>query len=240
MILTLYELHGLQGIYKLNYPNGKIYIGYSCDIFRRMQEHNNFTKAKNPCDLAIKKYGKITKVEILELLPQATQEELKDREKYWIAYYNSTDRNIGYNLTPGGDASDYSDEDNSQAVFSNEQVFDIRKRRFEGERKRDVYQDYLNFSFSTFEHVWLGRGYPNVGTEYLIPTHSKTRAEYSSEANRGVKNGRAKCTEEDVREIRKLYEEKHLSFADIALLYPNISKSSVRRIAIRESYKDIK
>ena len=43
----------LMCIYKLNYPNGKIYIGLSRDLKRRMYEHNNFNKAKMPCDLAI-------------------------------------------------------------------------------------------------------------------------------------------------------------------------------------------
>ena len=42
------ELKNLQqnvsGIYKINYPNGKIYIGQSNDIKRRMYEHNNLKR----------------------------------------------------------------------------------------------------------------------------------------------------------------------------------------------------
>ena len=44
---------GVKGIYKINYPNGKCYIGLSTDIKRRMWEHNNLKKAKTPCDFAI-------------------------------------------------------------------------------------------------------------------------------------------------------------------------------------------
>ena len=29
--------------------------------------------------------------------------KLYQKEIYWIDYYNSTNKNIGYNLTPGGD-----------------------------------------------------------------------------------------------------------------------------------------
>ena len=100
------------------------------------------------------------------------------------------------------------------AVFTNEEVLDIRKRRFLKERKKDVYQDYKNHSFGSFEKIWLGYGYPNIGTEYIIPTNSKTRAEYSSEANQGVKNGRAKCSKEQVLDIRRRYDNGE-SFIDI-------------------------
>ena len=39
-----------QGIYKIDFPNGKIYIGLSIDIKRRMSEHNSFHENKTPCD----------------------------------------------------------------------------------------------------------------------------------------------------------------------------------------------
>lgn len=171
---------GMIGVYKINFPNGKIYIGISNDIKRRMSEHNNFSKAKTPCDLAIKKYGKVTSIEILESFEQIERKDLEEKECYWIKYYDANNRNIGYNLTEGGDGSGRPNDENPVAIFTNEQVLDIRKRRFEGERKKDVYKDYGTFSFSTFEHIWLGRGYPDIGKEYLIPVNSKSRQEYSS------------------------------------------------------------
>lgn len=30
------------------------------------------------------------------------QQELDERERYWIAYYNSTDKRYGYNIESGG------------------------------------------------------------------------------------------------------------------------------------------
>ena len=50
---------GVQGIYKINFPNGKIYIGLSIDIKRRIWEHNCPHEDKTPCDKAINKYGRI-------------------------------------------------------------------------------------------------------------------------------------------------------------------------------------
>lgn len=133
-IVALQDLkHNVSGIYKINYPNGKSYVGLSVDIKHRMYEHNNANKAKTPCDLAIKKYGKITEIEILEL---CSESELEEKEIYWIKYYDTTNPLKGYNLTEGGDSSGLSGDASPRAVFTNEQVLDIRKRRFNGESKR--------------------------------------------------------------------------------------------------------
>lgn len=232
---------GVCGIYKLNYPNGKIYIGLSTNIKRRMYEHNNpkrlETHKPTPCDLAIKKYGKFEEIEILEYVDDPSK--LGEREQYWIAYYKSNNKNIGYNLTPGGDSSMLFGENNSNASLTNDEVLDIRKRRFMGERKRDVYQDYKHYSFSTFEHIWLGRGYSNIGQEYIIPTGSKTRQEYSSIANSGSRNNKAKLNEEMVKEIRKRYdsgESWHTIYTDYKDI---VSLQSIKRVCQRETWKNV-
>lgn len=228
---------GLIGIYKITFPNNKIYIGLSNDIKRRMNEHNTFSKAKTPCDLAIKKYGKIATIDILETYKTIDRKFLEERESYWIKYYHSNDKKIGYNLTEGGDGSGRPNEENPVAVFTNNQVLDIRKRRFNGERKKDVYKDYSTFSFSTFEHIWLGRGYPDIGKEYIIPVHAKTRQEYSSLANKGLKNGRAKCSKEEILEIRKRYDQGEC-ICEIEKDYP-YSTNTISRIAKRITFKDV-
>lgn len=236
-IISLQDLkYNTSGIYKINYPNGKSYIGLSVDIKRRMYEHNNFNKAKTPCDLAIKKYGRITEIEILELCPE---NKLEEREIYWIKYYDTANPIKGYNLTEGGDGSGRSDDTNPRAVFTNEQVLDIRKRRFNGEAKKDVYKDYSDHSHSSFEHIWLGRGYPNVGAEYLIPTNSISRQEYSSKANAGTKNGRSKLTEEQIRDIRARYDRGE-KLKDIHDLYDFVGRSTISRVAHRQVYQNIK
>lgn len=237
MIIKVKDLQSnMMGIYKINYPNGKIYIGLSCDIKRRMWEHNNINNAKFPCDLAIKKYGKIQEIEILEFVNDKNL--LKEKECYWIKYYQSNDKNKGYNLTPGGDNSEQHGELSALAVFTNEQVLDIRKRRFLGERKKDVYLDYSNYSFATFEKIWLGHGYPGIGENYIIPTNSISRQEYSSIANKGLNNGRAKCSKEMILEVRNRYDNGE-SISSILKDFPHVSKSTIRRIALRESYKDV-
>lgn len=94
-------------IYKItNKINNKIYIGqvYNKSIYDRFKRHikEASNNSKSYIDRAINKYG--DKNFICELIDTAKSlQDLNQKEKYWISYYNSTDRNIGYNLTPGGD-----------------------------------------------------------------------------------------------------------------------------------------
>ena len=85
-------------VYKTtNLINGKIYIGqHHSEIFDENYYGSGvrFTNVFN-------KYGKDNF--ICELLEECSSEdELNEREQYWIEHFNATDRNIGYNLMSGG------------------------------------------------------------------------------------------------------------------------------------------
>ena len=94
------------GIYKItNLINGKIYIGQSIDIYDRWYQHKYkaFDKKElaynSAIHAAMRKYGvENFKLDILE---QCTQEELDEKEQFWIANLNSLTPN-GYNILPGG------------------------------------------------------------------------------------------------------------------------------------------
>lgn len=86
-------------IYKTtNLVNNKIYIGqHKADQFNVTY----FGSGKSLLN-AINKYGKENFIcEILEWCE--TQSKINSRERYWIKFYNSRDRNIGYNITEGGE-----------------------------------------------------------------------------------------------------------------------------------------
>lgn len=94
-------------IYKItNSINGKSYIGKTTHtIEERWKQHIRDSKRerceKRPLYDAFNKYG----IEnfLVEQIEECSQENLSEREKYWIEYYHTYSN--GYNATMGGDGS---------------------------------------------------------------------------------------------------------------------------------------
>lgn len=95
-------------IYKIvNIQNGKIYIGQTNRPLKvRFDDHcqRALTNGLNTCfSRAIRKYGKENF--IIEPIEEniKTKEDANKREIYFISKYDSTNKNIGYNSSPGGE-----------------------------------------------------------------------------------------------------------------------------------------
>lgn len=88
-------------IYKsTNKINGKIYIGLTT---MREEESEWYLGSGDSIKRAIEKHGvENFEKEILES-GFSTKEELAEAEIKWIKHFRSTERRIGYNLSPGGD-----------------------------------------------------------------------------------------------------------------------------------------
>lgn len=218
-------------IYKLNFPNGKIYIGRTINLKRRMLEHNNINKAKAPCDFAIRKYGKIKEVEILEDNFK-NDEELYEREKFWINYYNATNRKIGYNISKGGKDWGWSGVDSIHSNWTKEEIEDIRKRKANKERKRDVYKDYENKNFSTFSSIWEGRSYRDILSELI-----DIKTDYSIYGGENRKNN--KLTDSDVKRMKIMYMNG-ISVPEIIKEFSFCSKTTIKSALREETWKHVK
>lgn len=105
-------------IYKAtNLINNKVYIGQTKrTLHARIKCHYKKSKFKNTYfGSAINKYGiNNFKWEIIELCDSV--DKLNEREKYWISYYNSTNTEIGYNMTKGG-AANYKKQNNKNREY---------------------------------------------------------------------------------------------------------------------------
>jgi hypothetical protein len=95
------ECMGPTGIiYKITSPSGKVYVGQTIRSFeKRMQEHKRESSGCTLIKRAIDKYGHEMVYEIIE--DNVPQEQLDDREIYWINELNSLAPD-GYNCNTGG------------------------------------------------------------------------------------------------------------------------------------------
>jgi len=93
------------GIYCiLNKITGKIYIGKSIHVYKRIVEHISRLnhKSKDENIHLIRSWHKYKEINfdyyVLEYLDTFNEELLKERELYWMTFLKSTNRQFGYNL----------------------------------------------------------------------------------------------------------------------------------------------
>ena len=129
--MVLYRKRDFEkcGIYCIeNIINGKKYVGKSLNIYERIRTHinklNKKSKDENPhFKSAWFKYGRENfKYYVLEYC-EKNEELLKERELYWILYYDTINRDKGYNLRL----------DTSTKMIVSEET---RKRLSEAQKKR--------------------------------------------------------------------------------------------------------
>lgn len=114
--IKIFQSPYISGIYRItNLKNGLSYIGQSVDLHQRKVKHWNPQTSKpnqyTELHQDMLKLGlEYFKFEILEKCPT---DQLDEREKYWIAYYDTL--NNGYNKTSGGHG-DKTDTENAQTV----------------------------------------------------------------------------------------------------------------------------
>ena len=97
----------ISGIYKItNLINNKIYIGQSINIYQRWEAHKYTSLNKNSKEYNIYFHNALRKYGInnffFEIVELCDKDKLDEREKYWIQYYDSCNRNVGYNESGGG------------------------------------------------------------------------------------------------------------------------------------------
>lgn len=188
------------GIYRItNKINGHSYIGQSIHIEHRWLEHkskyNWERESKKPLYLAFQNYG-LENFDF-EVLEECEDKDLSSKEKYWIEYYN-TYKN-GYNQTCGGE--DNYGENHPGHKLTEQDVINIRIRYNNHERKKDVFLDYNNRIGETgFGKIWKGETWKNIMPE--VYTEENKLFHKNNTGNAGSSNGRARLTEEEVKNIR--------------------------------------
>ena len=225
MIYNLDNCPIVQGVYKINFPNGKSYIGISNNILRRIHEHNN-DKRQTILYNAIQKYGKIYEFEVLEILMEASRELLLQREEYWILYYHTDDRNNGYNLTPGGNG--YMSFYNPNAKFNYSDLEEIKWLLINSSYSEKKIAQIFNCSEAAIQRINCGKTYYNPQWDYPIRKNKTSQA--------GEKNHNAYFSNKDIENIYQDLQDMNLSCSVIAKKH-NCALSTISAINRGISYK---
>ena len=218
------------GIYKITKKsNGKSYIGQSNDIERRINEHKY--KIDLAIDQAINKYG-IDAFEY-EIIEECELSQLDEREKYWIAFYN-TYKGFGYNCNAGG--GDSRGENNGRTKLTNDDVAYIRECYDLHHRRKEVYEQFKDkISFSAFASIWDGTTWKDIKQEVYT---EENKNYYMYHATDGGNSVNAVLTDEEVLLCRKRYVKE--SAKEIYKDYSDrISYQTFQQILWGRTYKHL-
>lgn len=216
-----------SGVYKITFPNNKVYIGISNDIYRRMLEHNNDFRNNLPIEYAIKKYGKITEFDILEEIDPEDRALMRSREQFWIHTFNSNKKISGYNVSIGGDGTD-SGSNNHQAKLTEEQYQQVYQDLIDNKLSLQEIANKYGMHLTSISNLNNGHTYFHSSIEYPIRKNKPAVA--------GIKSGNSKFTQEDLKEIWFLLRFKpELSMKQIAEKY-QVYASTIQNINNGKTY----
>lgn len=170
------------GIYKItNLLNNKVYIGQSVNIARRWKDHRSrpFQQGedfeRNYLYRAIRKNG--LENFSFEIIEECAQEELNEKEKYWISHYKSYLEDFGYNQTLGGDSAV------TFCKITDEQLVEIYELLLNTLLTQREIADKYNVAESLISGINHGTLRPKEG--YSYPLRKKAASSQKSDMIRG-------------------------------------------------------
>lgn len=221
------------GIYCwLNKINNKRYIGQSVDIIKRKNEHKRLNKLETyttNLSKAFKKYG-LENFDFI-VIEETTVELLDEKEKYWITYYDTLNKEKGYNMLEVGEVPPSIGDLNGRSKLNAEQVLEIRKRIYlNNERPLDVFQDYRDIiSFDAFKKAQTGNTWNSVDTSMIRTVHVERE-----------NLPKAKLTKEEVLDIRYRHEILKESASQIFEDYADrVNRKTISRVINYETWSNL-
>ena len=136
-------------IYKIDFPNDKVYIGLTISLQQRKSVHKWKANTGNTTYLynALRKYNMVDTFELIVIDTADTEEELCEKEIGYILMYNSLDKEYGYNMTYGGEGVNgyHHTEDNREKMSELKMKYHKEHpnaRKEHSERLKALYKNY--------------------------------------------------------------------------------------------------
>jgi group I intron endonuclease len=225
-------------VYEAKFPNGKRYIGQTVKALdRRVIEHKHAAKYNTRrVYSAARKYGWENIVWTV-LVKCDTIEEMNETEINLIKKYKTLDKKYGYNMREGGEGGRHSEETKQ-----------ILREKLGGKNNpmadKDPWNKGKKLSKEHREHLsqaHMGQTPWNKGMkgQYKRKPQSQETIESISKKNSGEGNGMAKLTADQVREMRRIYDNKEMTLTEIAEKY-GLNKNYCGQVCRRKVWKSVK
>lgn len=229
-------------IYKIQFPNGKVYIGQSVNYKNRWREHLREATKGNDLKIyrAMRKYN-IT-IEAFSIIEDniTSQDEANSKEIYYIKKFNSIKN--GYNITEGGQCGNgLCGENHPNHTLTDDQIKEIREiRATKTYTIKEVYAFYDDLmSYSGFQKIWLYESRPEIASE-LNTQELRDFYSIDKRAIKGEKHFLSKLTAEEVIKIRNQYWVEGLEMKEIYEYYKDkYSLSGFKKIVLGNTYTNI-
>jgi group I intron endonuclease len=224
-------------VYKItNLVNGKIYIGKTNNVDKRWYEHLRVSKTQEQTFYiyrSIKKYGS-ENFTIVVIDNNLIEQEAFEREKFWIRELNSNNPNIGMNLTEGGEGPaglKWSEESRDKIRGENNHNF--------GKSLSDETKEKLSASLSGEGNGFYGKKHSDEVISFLKNREISDDIKNTiSEGCRGENQWNAKFSDNDILEIRRKWNNKECSQAELARQY-GVRRNTINQIVHRKRWTHI-
>jgi group I intron endonuclease len=218
-------------IYQIrNTVDNKIYVGSALYWKARISTHTgalNTGRHKNSyLQRAWDKYGQNSfAFEVLEILSDRSQENIREREQYWLDTLKPYDRSVGYNIL-------------TQAFRSNGLVMSQEGK----ERRRQAMlakgKDHHAKTYSYLRRYRQEHGYAvsSEAVKKYYQEHPESRNRFKGYQT-GSDNPNAKLNEEQVLVIKQMLKDGAMC-KDVAVLY-NVTPGAISAINRNERWKSV-
>lgn len=224
------EIVYVSGIYSIrNLVNNKVYVGSTVNLYSRFATHRYNLISKTHTNKHLQSSYNIHKNFEFEILEKCSKDDLEERETYWINFFNSSNKDFGYNMRIVASSNKgYTHSQEAKDKIS-KSTKGVPKKPLSKEHKESIGNAFRGkkLTISHKQAISDNHSRHNLGKS-LSDEHRKRLSEVNTnkivsketleKMSNSMKGKNSKFTEEDIKQIKTMLKEGYKN-KDIAKMY---------------------